>query len=145
MAATTFEGIAIWLRRATIAESSPPLNPTTSPRALAAVTCWRIQSTRSDECPPISNSPPGTGHAELSASFLRHRLLRLALLDHAHEGIDESGVELPSTLAIDLGDGLGNRPGRLVWTLLRQRVEDVGDRHNSSGQWNVGAPDSNIA
>src|SRR5262245_20097549 len=62
---------------------------------------------------------------ELETSSLRHLLLRLALLDHAQEGIDQRRVELASALALDLRDGFGDRPCRLVGALLCERVEHI--------------------
>src|SRR5262245_45149133 len=147
MAATTLPGIAIWHSRATTAESSPPLSPTTSPRALAAVTCCRIHSAMVEAFRAIIRAQRQAGNWKLATgnSFLSHRLLRFALLDHPHKRIHQRRVELASALAIDLPDCLGDGPCRLVRTFLCQRVEDIRDGNDSAGQRNVGTTDSDIA
>src|SRR4029078_9071914 len=48
------------------------------------------------------------------SSFLRHRQLRLALLDHPQEGIDQGRVELASALSIDFPKRAGYGQRRLV-------------------------------
>jgi hypothetical protein len=50
------------------------------------------------------------------------------------EGCDDARVELRSAGAEDLRDCLLERPGRLVRPGVGERVEDVGHRHDSSGQ-----------
>ena len=67
------------------------------------------------------------------------------LFDDAQERVHDVGIELPSALPIDLRDRLVHRPRRLVGPLLRQGVEDVGDRHDAPRQRDVGAADAGVA
>src|SRR3954447_25676757 len=80
----------------------------------------------------------------MDASLSRDRRL-LALVDDAKECVDERGIELASTLTIDLCDRVVDRPGRLVWPFLRQRVEDIGNSDNPAGKRDVGSGDPDIA
>ena len=99
MAPTTWPGAAIWHSRATTAESRPPLSPTTSPRAPAAVTLLPH---------PVRDIFRACAHgmrlAQVAGLLASDRHLRLALLDDAQERVDERGVELPAALPFDLGD-----------------------------------------
>src|SRR3982750_1868842 len=69
----------------------------------------------------------------------------LPLVDDAQECIDERGIELPSTLTIDLGNRVVDRPGCLVGTFLRQRVEYIGDGNDPPRQRDVRSGDAVVA
>ena len=60
--------------------------------------------------------------------------MRRLQFDHAQERVDDLGIELPGALPFDFGDGLGDRPGRLVRPLLRQRIEHVGHRDDAADE-----------
>src|SRR5262245_40733701 len=127
----TRPGTAIWQSRATTAELMPPLRPTTTPRAPAAVTRWRIHR----------------------ASSLARRLMsghrggrrRRRAIDDPQEGVDERRIELPRSLTIDLGNRLADGPGGLVRPLLGERIEDVDDRHDPSRERYRVAGDARVA
>src|SRR5215204_1056013 len=70
---------------------------------------------------------------------------RSLLVDHAKEGVYDLGIELAHSLPVDFRDRLGDRPGRLVGTLLRERVEHVGHGHDPAGERNLILADARVA
>jgi hypothetical protein len=58
------------------------------------------------------------------------------------EGVDESGVELRAAQTPDLGDCFLDGPGVLVGPLVGERVEDVGDGDQSTGEGDLVAFES---
>src|SRR5688500_857484 len=114
---TTRPGTAIAASPMTSAESMPPLNPTTIPRALASATRAFIHSARS-----------------LAVVIMPARRLRFGTLDDAQERVDERGIELVPTLPVDFRNGIVDRPRVFVRPLLRQRVEDVRHRDHAAGE-----------
>ena len=58
-----------------------------------------------------------------------------------HERAHEARVELGLGTARDLGSGFGRAGGLLVRARRRDHVEDVGDRDDASGQWDLFARD----